>query len=136
MPRHLFTYGTLMVPSVWHRFVRRKTSSVGAAIRGYRRTRICIDTYPVLTPAPQKSEVMGLLYRNITAKEFILLDRYEGEFYHRKTIPVVLESGKVIGAQVYLLKPRYRHLASRESWHLSPFTQDILPAFYAQQVGR
>ena len=113
---HLFTYGSLMFEDVWNRLVRGNYLSQKATLMGYARRSVKNDEYPVIFQADELVE--GVVYYDINKEDMITLDAFEGEYYERKEVELLVKN-EPVHACVYVLKEHYfdiiRHCAPKKS---------------------
>lgn len=127
---HVFTYGSLMFPQVWERVVHRRYKNSDAFASGLVRKKITLSTYPVAFPGDPVQSLQGRLYRDVEPADLARLDRFEGKYYERKQITVTISGeDQATVADVYMLKPRYRLLASAEDWSPEHFRKYELQRF-------
>ncbi len=105
-----------MYPDIWQSLVSGHYPSQSAHLFGFQRVFIRGDRYPVLRPAAQQQSVAGVVYHNINRRDLNRLDVFEGEFYQRVRVTLFNREHQKCTAEVYLLKPKYRHLASKRPW--------------------
>jgi len=122
--RHLFLYGTLFDPDVL-RFALGG-GAVGATVDaarlvparldGYRRGYIIGRDFPGLK-AEKGQEATGLLLRDVSTRERLLLNAYEGPNYRLAAVKAHVDSN-TIAAHTYLVKPGLKIDApwDLESW--------------------
>ena len=119
---HIFTYGSLMFDPVWSRVVAGNYDRCEAVLYGYERKGVRGEVYPVLVPSSMYSQVQGIVYFDVSASDLSRLDRFEGEYYLRKTEQVVTENKKSIPAEVYVLKEEYYSIISHNEWDAADFS--------------
>lgn len=130
--RHIFTYGSLMFTEVWQNIVRRVYHRETAWLDGFRRTCIYNDSYPVVLPRAGEKDLEGVVYFAVDELDLRRLDEFEGDYYYRRRVfPRILKGGvaQKIRAEIYLLKPRYAHLASPRPWSPDFFAERKLKQF-------
>ncbi|BDD87476.1 gamma-glutamylcyclotransferase family protein [Desulfofustis limnaeus] len=132
---HLFTYGSLMFPAVWQRVAHETYHRRRAVLPGYFRRAVKGATYPVVYPATTTSEVEGVLYYQVTDDDLKRLDRFEGDYYQRRSESVRLSDGQLINAEVYVLKEEFRFIASDHDWDQKRFEQEGLSSFLSDYLG-
>ena len=81
----LFAYGTLMVPAVMCRVIGTELPATPARLRGHVRYRMRGGVYPGIVRRPGLV-IDGLLFRDIDAATWQLLDRFEDSQYDRVTV--------------------------------------------------
>jgi len=106
----LFAYGTLIRGDVLESVIGRRLQGAPAVLSGYRRLCMKGACYPAVVPSEQDS-VEGVLYRDVTEAELVLLDAFEGREYDRIS---ALVNG--VSAQMYILAPAWIHLADARPW--------------------
>lgn len=113
---NIFTYGILMFEEIWSQVVAGKYRKLPAILGGYDRKMARGEKFPVLFPHALSSQVEGFVYLDISDADLKKLDYFEGEYYFRKSVEVlVLESGK-LPAAVYVLKEEYYSIISNRDW--------------------
>jgi gamma-glutamylcyclotransferase (GGCT)/AIG2-like uncharacterized protein YtfP len=101
MPRHIFTYGSLMFSQVWQRVVRGNYRSARAIVDGYARYAIVAETYPAMI-AQAGATVSGILYFDVHEQDIAILDAFEGADYRRQTVQVQSETGELYAADTFI----------------------------------
>lgn len=133
---HVFTYGSLMYDPVWQAVVAGNYRSSPAVIRGYQRRAVVGEHYPALILSAETSDiVLGRLYRNVSAEDLQRLDVFEGEQYERNACRVAVEAEDEVACEVYIWRPRYKHLVSAEPWDLQAFEERGLALFQEHYRG-
>jgi gamma-glutamylcyclotransferase (GGCT)/AIG2-like uncharacterized protein YtfP len=132
---NLFTYGSLMSPLVWLRVVQATYRSETALLSGYIRKAVKGATYPVVYPRTDSDTVEGLVYYDISADDMKRLDRFEGDYYQRRSESVRLSDGRLIDAEVYILKEAFRSIASDRDWDQKQFEREGLSSFLSSYLG-
>jgi len=116
---NLFTYGTLMDPAVWARVAGEECERQRTVLQGYEARKLRGVNFPGLVEAPGV-RTEGLLYRDVSAEAMARLDAYEDDFYTRVALPVELEDGTTVEAEVYLIVPENRSMVLPERWTPPP----------------
>ncbi len=129
---HLFTYGSLMFEDVWNRLVRGNYLSQKATLMGYARRSVKNDEYPVIFHANELVE--GVVYYDITEEDMITLDAFEGEYYERKEVELLVE-GRYVKASAYVLKEAYFDLIDTKPWSDTLFAQEGIHNFLSDYKG-
>lgn len=130
--KHLFTYGSLMFEDVWHRLVRGHYLSQKATLQGYARRAIKNDVYPLIFEANEWVE--GRVYYEISDEDLVILDTFEGEYYERKEVELLVENKK-INAYTYVLKEAYYDLIDSKVWNDALFAQEGIQSFLEGYKG-
>jgi len=129
---HLFTYGSLMFEDVWNRLVRGNYLSQKATLMGYARRSVKNDEYPVIFQANELVE--GVVYYDISEEDMITLDAFEGEYYERKEVELLVKN-QPVNACVYVLKEHYFDIIDPKSWSEAHFATEGIKRFLANYKG-
>jgi len=113
---NIFTYGSLMFDQVWCRVVKGDYERCEAVLQGYDRKCVRGEVYPALFPSAPQSQVQGIVYLDISAADLGSLDRFEGDYYFRKTEQVNTREAGIVSAEVYVLKEEYYSILSHQDW--------------------
>jgi gamma-glutamylcyclotransferase (GGCT)/AIG2-like uncharacterized protein YtfP len=133
---NIFTYGSLMFPEVWERVVGSNYHSSAARLDGYVRRQCLGETYPVIVRQGSSSHVQGMLYIGISTEDLARLDRFEGEYYIRRSVEVITSrEASSLEAFTYVLSGRYRHLLSESEWDPGYFLEHGLHRFLTTCAG-
>jgi gamma-glutamylcyclotransferase (GGCT)/AIG2-like uncharacterized protein YtfP len=130
----LFTYGTLMFPEVMETVAGGRFEGRGATLMGYARYGLWGETYPGLI-AQAGSETEGMVYDGLEAVHLGRLDRFEGDWYDRRTVSIQVSGGETIDSDVYVLRDAHRHRLSRDPWDAQRFSECFLGPFLAAYGG-
>lgn len=120
MPRHVFVYGTLLVPEMMQAVTGCEHQSLPATVRGFYRRTLTGRTYPGIAVQPQSS-VEGRVYIDVDDEAVARLDYFEGPEYVRQTIEVGLDDGTTLAADAYIVPEVKRHLMTDQPWQLEEF---------------
>jgi gamma-glutamylcyclotransferase (GGCT)/AIG2-like uncharacterized protein YtfP len=131
---HIFTYGSLMFPSVMTAVTGREFSSRNARVKNHARFKVTGESYPGLTPL-EGAVTEGVLYLDVDAFSVKRLDDFEEELYERAGISADALDGESLMAQTYLIKPQYRDRLSSEPWDPEHFEKADLIDFMASYRG-
>lgn len=129
---HLFTYGSLMFEDVWNRLVRGNYLSQKATLTGYARRSVKNDEYPVIFQADELVE--GVVYYDINKEDMITLDAFEGEYYERKEVELLVKN-QPVNAYVYVLKEHYFDIIDPKPWSEAHFATEGIKRFLANYKG-
>lgn len=119
-----------MFAPVWEVVVAGRYRSLPAVLGGYRRLAVRGEDYPVAVPA-RDACIRGVLYLNLSPEDLARLDRFEGEAYRRRAVQVIA-GGRRLPAEVYELRPEFRHLAAPTPWDPERFVAEGLRRFLAR----
>lgn len=124
----VFTYGSLMIPAVMEAVTGSLFDSTPARLTGYARYALRGETYPGLVDEAAAA-TDGLLWRAVDAASLAQLDRFEGDWYERRTVRVDVINDESVDAETYVLLPEQRHRVSRRSWNRARFESRYLQRF-------
>ena len=131
---HIFTYGSLMIPSVMEAVTGSRFASRNAILHGYARFSLKGATYPGVIPQ-QGATTNGVLYLDVDPASVARLDAFEGAFYDRVGVEVETAEAGRLTAQVYVVATPHRHRLSSAAWRLDDFRREHLAAFLASYHG-
>jgi gamma-glutamylcyclotransferase (GGCT)/AIG2-like uncharacterized protein YtfP len=80
----LFVYGSLLFPEVLEALLDRVPDSSPAVAVGWRAAALPGCAYPGLVPG--RGGAGGLLLHSLTPAEWLVLDAFEGDPYHRRRL--------------------------------------------------
>ncbi len=129
-----FVYGTLMCFDIIKAVTGFVPFSKKGVVRGYRRLRIKKGHYPGLYTA-RGFEVDGLVYSNIFHKSGLILDRFEGKIYARRSLQVFLEDGAKMEAYAYVVRPEYFDRLDDKDWDFVEFLNNEKDDFASSYSG-
>ena len=133
MGDHLFVYGTLQLPDVMHAVTRLRPAPHPAVLSGFARFTLRGEVYPSVVPSPG-ARTEGMLYRDLDAATFDILDRFEGQEYERHQLSVSVHA-ETVQAWTYALRPPLRDRLSDEPWSLDEFVVEGLQTFLDGYAG-
>ena len=116
----LFVYGTLMCEDIFEKVAGIVPVARKGTLSDFRRFSIKNERYPGVI-CQRDFQVEGLVYEDIPEHSWDLLDRFEGDMYHRWKVEIDLENGKKTEAFVYVVKPEYTHLMETFDWSFDRF---------------
>jgi len=129
----LFCYGTLQIPAVLEAVIGRPLHGVRAYLPGYAPFQVRQAEYPGLVRSPGHV-TPGRLYRDTTAAEIAILDRFEGRLYRRRDQVVVMENGLRTQAWVYMVAAGRDKQVTATPWRLEHFLRTVYPRFMKRFV--
>lgn len=131
---NIFTYGSLMFPSVMKTVTGRAFPSRKALVKDYARFKVKGESYPGLTPW-EGAVTEGVLYIGMDARSVRRLDDFEGEIYERSEVSADTLDGESLTAHTYLIKAQYTDRLSSEPWDPEAFEKADLREFMANYRG-
>ncbi len=131
---NFFAYGSLVFGEVMTAVTGRHYESVSATLKGYARYRVHNASYPGLVQSAGDT-VGGAFYPDVAAVSVRLLDRFEGEYYARRSISVQMKHNDAVAAETFVFRPEHRHLLSPEEWNREDFRTSHLQAFLDTYKG-
>ena len=133
-PMKVFTYGSLMIPSVMAAVTGKRFQAMKACLKNYARFRVEGQTYPGIVHQTGASTT-GVVYWDVDDRSLKLLDDFEGELYQRTSVRVeVVQHGTLI-AETYLFNPTRLQLLSSEAWDEEEFKREHLEEFLRNYRG-
>jgi gamma-glutamylcyclotransferase (GGCT)/AIG2-like uncharacterized protein YtfP len=131
---NIFTYGSLMFPSVMKAVTGREFPARKANVKNYVRLKVKGESYPGLTPL-KGAVTEGVLYLDVDAFSVKRLDDFEGESYERWEVAADTLDGESLIAHAYVIKAQYRDRLSSELWDPEHFEKADLRGFMASYRG-
>ena len=118
---HVFTYGTLMFPEVWQAVVGRSFETVDGTAAGFEILRVRDAVFPGIAAATGICSVPGVVYLDVDRDSTDRLDRFEDEFYERRTIAIDCSDGQLRKAEAYIVPAANRDVLTSEPWGRESF---------------
>ena len=112
---NIFTYGSLMFPSVMKAVTGLEFPAKRARVKNYARFKVKGESYPGLTPL-EGAVTEGVLYLDVDALSVKRLDDFEWEFYERGGVAADTLDGESLTAHTYLIKAQCRGRLSSAPW--------------------
>ena len=126
---NIFAYGTLMFEQVWSQVAKGNYDRCAAILKGYDRKSLRGEMFPAIIPSSPASLVQGVVYLEVSPSDLEGIDRFEGEYYFRKSVLVdTMETG-IISAETYQLKEEYYALLSHRNWDAEQFSSTGIHLF-------
>lgn len=132
---HIFTYGSLMFENVWKRVVLGEYENYMGTLHGFRRRCLKDETYPVAFEGSPHERIWGRVYLDLSKEDLMRLDIFEGSQYERKSEEIVLDSGKTIQADVYILRDEYYDRINDNPWDVEWFEYVGMAQFLEKYQG-
>jgi len=117
---NIFTYGTLMVPSIFLAVSGKAYPSKKAVLSGYARYRVKMEDYPGIIVSPG-DRVEGVVYFDVDDTHVHRLDLFENEYFYYRTAVSLAVGKKMVHAEAYVIKSEYRQVLSNEEWDFENF---------------
>lgn len=136
MPRHCFTYGSLMCDDIMSAVCGVAPGSLvsqPARLPGYSRHPVRDERYPGMIPGA--STVNGVIYLNIAPSAWPRLDSFEGEMYERRSVLVTLANGSALQADTYVFRAVFVPLLEPGDWDYEAFLRDGKAHFIDRYLG-
>ena len=131
---NVFAYGSLIFEEVMRAVVGRSFENHAATLRDHERRSIEGASYPGLVEQAGGS-VDGRVYLDVDETSVRILDRFEGEYYERRSVDVAAEQDEVFPAETYIFRTKWRHLLAEEEWDADRFERESLRSFLATYKG-
>ena len=131
---NIFTYGSLMFPSVMKAITGLEFPAKKARVKNYARFKVKGESYPGLTPL-KGAVTEGVLYIGVDVLSVRRLDDFEGEFYERGEVAADTLDGESLIVHAYVIKAQYRDRLSSEPWDPERFEANDLRGFMASYRG-
>jgi gamma-glutamylcyclotransferase (GGCT)/AIG2-like uncharacterized protein YtfP len=131
---HIFTYGSLMIPAVMQAVTACHFLSISASLQDYARYRVTGESYPAIV-SEKGALTEGILYFHVDPGSVKRLDDFEGEWYVRIPVKIRTAAGRLLRAESYVFKEKYRNLLSSEEWDVNTFEIKHLKAFMQSYHG-
>lgn len=132
-PINVFTYGSLMIPRVMEVISGKLFDAAAARLQGYVRYALRGETYPGLVEEAAAA-TDGVLWRDVDDDSLQRIDAFEGDWYERHAVQVLVEEDAV-AAQTYVLIGTQRHRVSRRPWSRARFESRYLQRFLSSYGG-
>ncbi len=131
---NIFTYGSLMVSSIFESVTGHTFGFKRATLSGYARFCLKYDCYPgIIEAAGDKTE--GMVYFDVDDSSLWKLDQFEGEYYFRTPVPVTIGNKTILDTETYVIKPEYRHILSNRLWDFAEFKNLFQDEFTRKYLG-
>lgn len=133
---NVFTYGTLMIPEVWLAVVGREFETAEGILPNYQIFRVRGAVFPGITAALAGESVRGVMYLEVDSASIARLDRFEDDFYERRSLNIDCDDGERRTADAYVVPPANRHVLTNEPWQRDAFIESGgLDQFIARFAG-
>ena len=116
----LFAYGSLMCEDIMATVAGARFHGTPAVLAGYRRFLVKGEQYPGVV-AVANGTVAGMVYRNISQKGWLRLDRFEGAMYNRTPVTVLFDNKTEGLVHCYLFRPEFFDRLTSTEWEYDTF---------------
>lgn len=137
MPRHCFTYGSLMCDDIMSAVCGVPPGRLAfrpAHLPGFTRHPVRNEHYPGMTPSAGGS-VPGIVYLDIPPTAWPRLDSFEGEMYERRTVLLPDPEGSELQADTYIIRAEFTHLLEAGTWDFEAFLREGKAEFAGRYLG-
>lgn len=125
---NLFTYGTLQFQEVMKILLGKSIEYEDLSIKGFKRRRLKGEVFPAVINSDSE-RVSGRVYFGITEEDFLILNKFEGDYYSPVTINIETKRiGKTL-AIIYVLREEFFSFFSSEEWEVNHFSKTHLDAY-------
>jgi len=128
LAKHLFTYGSLVVPAVMQAVTRFEHRHRKAHLAGFERFMLVERIYPGIVESAG-GKAPGRVYFDLGDDAFERLDFFESDEYRRQRVRVQVEDGALVSAFAYVIRPSHMHLISNQPWDEEAFVATEMPDF-------
>ena len=123
-----------MCPDIMENVTGYLPAGVPATLPGYGRYRIVGEEYPGMVPSPG-GETPGVVYLDVSKEGLARLDQFEGDLYQREKVEILLQDGRRIEADTYVVKPEHHACLKSEAWDFEAFLKEGKAAFTRSYEG-
>lgn len=125
----LFVYGSLQHPLVWQQLIGRACEAQPAVLSGWQAVKVKNEDYPGLIPADEHCKVLGIIKSGLSAADFAILDKFEGQQYQRIQLVITNSQAQQQQAYVYVFKKTCQEQLTTQIWRYQEFSQQGLQRF-------
>ena len=125
---NLFAYGTLIFPEVTEIVLGRVPPSEPALLRNFERKKIRGECFPAIYQR-EGARVNGLLFRELSEKDFKILDYFEAELYERREVSLKLNGARTEKVYTYIISKDSGSYLVPEDWSESHFRENSLTSY-------
>lgn len=128
--QNIFTYGSLMFPTIWAKVVGTSYETIAGTIEGFQRLKLKDESFPGLCAGEGK--IQGVVYLDVQPEDILKIDEFEGDYYEKINVLVNHEDSRQIAASAYIVRPEFLHLLTDKEWTVEEFMQDDVVNFVQQ----
>ena len=122
-----------MIPRVMQVVTGQLFIDSPALIQGFARYTLRGETYPGLVEEAMAT-TEGVLWHDVDEDSLSRLDVFEGEWYVRRPVPIIVD-GSPVDAETYVLNDAQRHRVSHRRWSRDRFETRYLQRFLSSYDG-
>jgi gamma-glutamylcyclotransferase (GGCT)/AIG2-like uncharacterized protein YtfP len=130
----VFTYGSLMIPSVMAAVTGKHFQVMKACLKEYARFKVKGESYPGIV-YKTGAATGGVVHCDVDDPSLKLLDDFEGELYKRISVQIEVDQNGPLIAEAYVISPEHLHLLSSEPWDFDEFKKEHLHEFLQGYKG-
>ncbi len=130
----LFCYGTLQFPDVMQALTGLRVYGHPAVLPDYACYTLRGELFPGIV-GQHGTSTAGVIYRGIGRRLLRLLDRFEGDYYHRHQVRASETGGKPRRAWAYVVAPNKLRVVSNEIWRSDVFAEEHLAPFVRKALS-
>jgi len=131
---NVFTYGSLMIPSVMAAVTGKRFQVMKACLNGYARFKVKGESYPGIVYQPGAA-TDGVVHCDVDELSLKLLDEFEGELYKRVSVRIEVDQSGSLNAETYLFAPKHLRRLSSDPWDFEEFKKEHLQEFLKSYKG-
>jgi gamma-glutamylcyclotransferase (GGCT)/AIG2-like uncharacterized protein YtfP len=131
---NVFTYGSLMIPSVMAAVTGKHFRVLKACLKDYARFKVEGECYPGIV-YKMGATTDGVVHCDVDDRSVKLLDDFEGELYKRISVWVEVDRNGTMSAATYVFAHEHLQLLSSEAWDFEEFKKEHLQEFLQSYKG-
>ena len=131
---NVFTYGSLMIPSVMAAATGKHFQVMKACLKEYARFKVKGESYPGIV-YKTGAATDGVVHCEVDDLSLKLLDDFEGDLYKRISVRVEVDQNGPLIAETYIFAREHLQLLSSELWDFEEFKKENLQGFLQSYKG-
>ena len=131
---NVFTYGSLMIPSVMAAATGKHFQVMKACLKEYARFKVKGESYPGIV-YKTGAATDGVVHCEVDDLSLKLLDDFEGELYKHISVRVEVDQNGPLIAETYIFAREHLQLLSSEPWDFEEFKKEHLQEFLRSYKG-
>jgi Gamma-glutamyl cyclotransferase, AIG2-like len=124
-----------MFQEVWERVVGAPHRHERASLFGFVARRVRGEIFPSLAASDVADCTRGLVYFDLDDDTLLRLDDFETDFYRRISVTAMLESGRAVAAQTYIVAEGHQSALDDAHWDAERFQREHLAEFLQSYRG-